>query len=194
MRPQVRSALLAHRGAPVARPAVSVALGGDQEAEWVGVAYLVVAPSASDHCGISPTRTRGSSTLPDVAITPITITWEVVNPDNATPVSGGVMFQLVDGSNEPVTILDSGSGETVQPQPIPGIFVSGVLLAVANGGGGYPPLVLLANDDPTTLPVGTTYLVTEQLAYGSLPPWNLTVHHSSPGATLAIPSQRPTPT
>ena len=122
-------------------------------------------------------------------LTPVTIEWSVLSPDNFTPVTGAMTFQLVDSSGVVCGLEDSATGQSVAPSPVIGQVVNGVLLALL--GGQYVPLVLLANDDPTTLPVGTAYLVTEQLSYGNLDPWNLTVHHASP--TLQLTSQRPIP-
>ena len=132
-----------------------------------------------------------------MALTPILITWgtgtaPVVNPDGSSP-SGAVQLTLVDGTTlKPVTIEDTGTGETVLPTPIIGQLVSGQLLALPVGGGPYTPLSLIANDDPTTEPTGTCYLVHEELVAGSIPDWQFTVHHASAGGTESIASQRPT--
>jgi hypothetical protein len=91
---------------------------------------------------------------------------------------------------------DSSTGELVVPQAVAGIVHDGVLLWNSPGGGGYNPLVLLANDDPTTLPVGTLYVVTEKLSVPpseQLAPWHFVVHYNALGGTLDISSQRPTP-
>jgi hypothetical protein len=132
-------------------------------------------------------------------ITPITITGNLGNPDGSLP-SGGMMFQLsqlVNGIYVPTGIEDSGTGEIIVPQVVAGIVSQGKLLWNSPGGGGYNPLVLLANDDSTTLPVGTVYLVTEKLAVPmggvQVGPWPLTVHHNATNGTLDISSQRPVP-
>jgi hypothetical protein len=123
-----------------------------------------------------------------MALTPITITWDSVQPDGSRP-SGGLMFTLALDS-VPVTITDSVSGETVVPVTIAGQIYNGQLLSANTGN---PPLTLIANDDVDTVPVGTVYIVTEQLAAGSIAPWSLTVPHDSPDGTLDISSVRPTP-
>jgi hypothetical protein len=69
-------------------------------------------------------------------------------------------------------------------------LISGVLLSTLTGN---PPLQLVANDDPTTEPVGTSYLVTEQLAAGNLDPWNLTVPYLAPGGVVNLGLHRPVP-
>lgn len=125
-------------------------------------------------------------------LTPITLEWDVTNPDG-TQGSGALLFQLsqlVDGIYVPVSITDSTSGETVEPVVIAGNLYFGQLLSTQPG---QPPQTLIANDDSTTTPVGTVYLVTEKLAAGSLDPWPLTVPHTAPGGVLNISSQRPTP-
>ena len=127
-----------------------------------------------------------------MALTLVTITGNFVNPDGSLP-SGGLMFQLVDGAGVPVGIADSASGEQVVPMAIAGSVVQGKLLWNAPGGGGYAPLQLYANDDPTTVPSGTSYLVTEHLAIPAggtqVGPWNFVVHHNN--TTQDISTQRP---
>lgn len=119
-----------------------------------------------------------------MAITPITVTWTVEDAEGGAP-TGAVTFQL--SSN----MRDSTTGEEVLSEPIVGQIIGGQLLSSESGN---PALVLLANDDSTTEPAGTYYLVTEDLSAGSAPnPWQLVVKHSSPGATLDLSSQRPLP-
>ena len=75
-------------------------------------------------------------------------------------------------------LVNGETGATIVPLSIQGQLLSGVLLASLPSN---PPLQLVANTDPTTEPVGTSYLVTEQLASGNLAPW----HPLSPGWTSA---------
>lgn len=131
-----------------------------------------------------------------MALTPITITWgendsPVVNPDGSVATGALTFVLMLDG--QPVSIEDSVTGETAVPLPIVGAVNNGQLLANPVGGGPYTPLVLLANNDPTTVPVGTAYQVTEQLVAGNLPPWLYVVHFDAAGATQSVVSQRPTP-
>lgn len=126
-------------------------------------------------------------------LTPITVTGLLANPDGSQP-TGAMTFVLTDpGTGLPVTMQDSGTGEIVVPQPVVASIQSGRLLANPVGAGPYGPLVLIANDDATTEPTDTVYMVTEQLTAGGIPPWPLTVHHLAPGGTLDISSQRPVP-
>jgi hypothetical protein len=78
----------------------------------------------------------------------------------------------------------------VLPLAIVGQLNSGLLLALPVGGGPYTPLSLFANDDPTTVPVGTYYLVHEALSSGSRPDWHFTVHYGS--SLESVAAQRPT--
>ena len=77
------------------------------------------------------------------------------------------------------------------PSPIIGAVYQGQLLHLPVGGGPYTPLTLIANDDPTTLPVGSFYLVHEQLVAGSVADWPFTVHAAASGGTQTLASQRP---
>lgn len=131
-----------------------------------------------------------------MALTPITITFgtglaPVVNPDSSLA-SGALTFTLM-LAGVPVTMQDSVSGELVLPSPIVAAIDQGQLLSNPAGGAGYEPFTLLANDDSTTLPVGTYYNVHEELVAGSLPDWPFTVHHASAGGVQSIASQRPVP-
>jgi hypothetical protein len=119
-------------------------------------------------------------------ITPIVVTWNAVNPDGSVA-TGAMRFTLTSGME------DSGTGEAVLPTPIVGQVHQGQLLANPVGGGGYEPLVLLANDDSTTVPAMVTYTVHEELVAGSLPDWQLTVHHAAAAGTMDLSTQRPTP-
>ena len=127
-----------------------------------------------------------------MALTLVTITGQLVNPDGSLP-SGALMFQLVDAAGVPVGIADSVTGVQVVPLAIAGAVVQGKLLWNAPGGGGYSPLQLYANDDPTTVPGGTYYEVTEHLAIPSggvqVGPWPFVVHHTN--TTQDISTQRP---
>ena len=127
-----------------------------------------------------------------MALTLVTITGTFSNPDGSMP-NGALMFQLVDSTGNPVGIQDSVGGTQVVPLVVAGIVHSGVLLWNSPGGGGYNPLKLYANDDPTTVPAGTYYLVTEQLAVATsapqLGPWPFFVHHTN--TTQDISTQRP---
>ncbi|MDE1905697.1 MAG: hypothetical protein KGH75_04525 [Rhodospirillales bacterium] len=131
-----------------------------------------------------------------MALTPITITFgegaaPVTYPDGSTA-SGALTFTLVDPTTGlPETISDSVTGETVEPLPIVGQVHDGVLQALPVGAGPYTPLVLLANDDPTTVPTSSVYLVHEELVAGSKPDWHFIVHYNAVGATQSIVSQRP---
>jgi hypothetical protein len=131
-----------------------------------------------------------------VPFTKITITGDYVAPDGSL-VSGACIFQLQDPDDvtkdDASGMTDSVTGEIVVPQPVMGIIHQGKLLTNPAGGGGFIPLVLLAVDDPDTIPVNCFYLVTEKLTAGSLAPWKLTVHADAPNATLDIGSQRPQP-
>lgn len=128
-----------------------------------------------------------------MALTPITITFgdgdePVINPDGSFA-SGSLVFTLyVDGV--PASVTDSSTGETVLPTPIIGQLYQGQLLTQPRGGAGRQPLVLIANDDPATLPVGSYYNVEEKLTYGSLPDWELTVFSGSEGGTQPLTPQR----
>jgi hypothetical protein len=127
--------------------------------------------------------------------TPITITGDLVNPDGSLA-SGAFRFQLsqqVNGIWVPCGMTDSSTGEVVSAAPIQTVWYQGKLLVSPQGGGGYQPVVLLATDDPTTLPTGLEYVVTEQLTAGSLPAWNFVLPHATSGGTLNIGTVRPTP-
>jgi hypothetical protein len=129
-------------------------------------------------------------------LTPITITFAtgaapVVNADGSLA-TGGMIFTL-SLAGAPVSLEDSSTGETVLPTPIAAAVYQGHLLANPVGAGGYRPLVLLANDDPTSLPVATYYNVHEALAAGNEVDWELVVHHDAAGATQSLAAQRPTP-
>jgi hypothetical protein len=128
-------------------------------------------------------------------ITPVTITGTFTNPDGS-PTSGAIMFQLVDASGNPSGMVDSVTGQMVVPMVAAGIVHNGKLLWNAPGGGGYLPLVLLANDNATTLPTGTMYQVTENLAVPpseQVAPWQLIVHSAVLNATIDVSTQRPIP-
>ena len=128
--------------------------------------------------------------------TPITVVGKIVHADGAAA-SGGLRFQLsepvVGGGWQPAGMLDSATGQFVSPDPVQGVIFDGQLLRPPSGGGPYTPLVLYANDDPTTTPVGTVYVVTEQLTAGGIPPWPLTLSHTAAGGTVNLSAQRPVP-
>ena len=130
-----------------------------------------------------------------MTLTPITITFAsngqpVLNPDGGFA-SGALVFTLCSSAGDPITIEDSTTGETVLPTPIVASVYQGQLLHLPVGGGPYTPFTLIANDDPTTTPTGTFYLVHEQLLAGNVPDWPFTVHHAASGGTQTIASQRP---
>ena len=114
-------------------------------------------------------------------LTPITVVFDAVNPDGTSAV-GGFTFTL----SSP--LVDSSTNESVVPVPLTATVISNQLISTAAGN---PPLVLLATDDPTTVPTGAYYLVKEDLSAGSLPPWKLYVPHTAPGGVLNLASQRP---
>lgn len=105
------------------------------------------------------------------------------------------LSSLVNALWVPTGMTDSSTGEIVVPDPIQAVVYQGKLLVSPKAGGGYTPLVLLAVDDPTTLPSGgvLAYTVTEQLTTGSLPAWQFRPSHSAVGGTVDISTQRPTP-
>jgi hypothetical protein len=121
-------------------------------------------------------------------ITPVTITGSLSYPDGSKA-NGSFTFVLtLDG--EPSGMVNGT--EMIAPLTIIGTWNDGELMISPVGGGPYEPLMLLAVDDPGTTPTGLVYTVTEQLGSGlGLPPWPLTVSHTSP--TLDISSQRPVP-
>lgn len=123
-----------------------------------------------------------------MALTPVTIVGLLINSDGSLA-TGGFTFQCM-LAGVPVTIQDSGTGEIVVPGPIAAQVNNGNILA---NGPNNPPLVLIANDDPTTIPADTYYLVTEDLVAGGEDPWQLVVHHNAPGGVENIATQRPTP-
>lgn len=129
-----------------------------------------------------------------MALTPVTITFggpgELVINDDGSPASGGVQFTLM-LAGVPVSVTDSSSGETVLPKPVMAVVNNGELLSSPVGGGGYQPVTLIANDDAGTLPVGTYYLVHEELTTGNVADWQFTVHAAAPGGTQSLTSQRP---
>ena len=130
-----------------------------------------------------------------MALTPITITFgdgdaPVVNPDSSLA-NGAMTFTLTSSEGVPISIEDSGTGETVLPVPQVAAVNNGQLLHYPVGGAGYTPFILLANDDVTTVPVGSYYLVHEELAAGNVDDWQFIVHAAAVDGFESLVSQRP---
>lgn len=130
-----------------------------------------------------------------MALTPITITFgdgpaPVIDPGGSFA-TGAITFTLMSSAGLPISIEDSSTGETVLPVPQVAAVNNGQLLHSPVGGAGYTPFTLIANDDADTAPVGSYYLVHEQLAAGNVDDWQFIVHAASVGATESLVSQRP---
>ncbi len=115
-----------------------------------------------------------------MAFTDITVTGQYNNPDG-TPAEGTATFLL--------TPQAMSNGDVVyQPKPIVATINSSGVLKDAAGTGA---LVLPANNDPGTLPIGTQYLVVEQTAGSANREYTVTLDYALPGATVDISTLMP---
>jgi hypothetical protein len=110
-----------------------------------------------------------------VSFTPITVTFTFLNSDNS-PANGTVSFRLTN----PITDRTD--------------VIVGDLQLVTLDANGYGSITLPANDDSTTFPVGTGYIVTEKIQNASPRTYNVILNHTQPGGTIDLSNLAPAST
>jgi hypothetical protein len=104
--------------------------------------------------------------------TPITVTKSWENPDGSEA-TGSVTFTL---SSQ---MTDTSTGESVAVETITATLAAGSISQT-----------LLANDDETTIPPGTTYTVVETIDGGATLTYPITVPSAAAGGTATLASLR----
>ena len=110
-----------------------------------------------------------------MSFTPITVTFTFLNSDNS-PAKGTVSFRLTN----PITDRTD--------------VIVGDLQLVTLDANGYGSITLPANDDSTTFPVGTGYIVTEKIQNASPRTYNVILNHTQPGGTIDLSNLAPAST
>jgi hypothetical protein len=119
--------------------------------------------------------------------TPIVVTGTYLQPsgtgDGLTPSAGTVSFQLS------ALLQDSTDKEFVDAITTP-------LLATLNGSGQISigetvGIVLIANDDDTTQPTGSTWIVTERITGAPSRTYDVIIPHTAAGGTIDLAQLSP---
>jgi hypothetical protein len=108
-----------------------------------------------------------------LSFTSITVTGTYQDPAG-NALAGTVKFMLS------TTLRDGQTGPFVTPVPITATLSDGALSQA-----------LVANDDTTTVPNGSTYQVVETIAGISRQPYNITVPHGAEDATIDLAALAP---
>jgi hypothetical protein len=112
-----------------------------------------------------------------MSFTPITITGTFTRPDT-TGAEGSVTLTLTE-------TIRNGT-ETVEPNPVLALVQEGELLAEDG-----QPLVVVANDDTGTSPVGSRYVFLVQVDNAPVSTWEAIVPHTAPEGKIDISELEP---
>lgn len=111
--------------------------------------------------------------------TPITITMTDTRADQ-TPAQGTITATLSE------TIQNSGT--VIDPSPVVGTLNTQGQLKNSSG----QPFILVANDDPGTLPAGTVYRFVLQLDGAPVDQFEAIIPHTAAAGTIDLSTLRPT--